>query len=98
MKDETTPAQPEVTETKPAVAAVPPRYLVDSYLEWVRAEGPPVYEDFGVDLLTAETGRWPRLGDNCDGAFIDLKGRGDNMTVFLLGLPPAEIGAAKAYL
>ena len=37
----------------------------------------PIHEDFGVDLLTAETGPWPRLGDGCNGAFVHLKGRGD---------------------
>ena len=61
-----------------------PRLLIDPYLDWVAAEGLPVHEDFGVDLLAAETAPWPRLGERCNGAFVHLKGRGDWMTVFLL--------------
>ena len=30
------------------------RYLINSYLEWVAAEGIPVHEDFAFDMLTVE--------------------------------------------
>src|SRR5689334_20174058 len=58
------------------------KFLLDPYLDWTKKEGPPIHEDFGVDLLTAETGPWPRLGDRCKAAFVHLKGRGDWTTVF----------------
>src|SRR6266496_1961705 len=74
------------------------RFLIDPYLDWAHREGLPIHEDFGVDLLTAETGSWPRLGDGCGGAFIHLKGRGDWMTVFLLELPPGGKSAPQQHL
>jgi hypothetical protein len=70
------------------------RLLIDPYLDWTASEALPIHEDFGVDLLTADTAPWPRLGDRCKGAFVHLKGRGDWMTVFLLELPPGGQSAA----
>ena len=75
-----------------------PRLLIDPYLDWVAAEGLPVHEDFGVDLLSAETAPWPRLGERCNGAFVHLKGRGDWMTVFLLEVPPGGQSAPQQHL
>jgi mannose-6-phosphate isomerase-like protein (cupin superfamily) len=61
------------------------RVLVDPYLEWADGEGVPVLEDFGVDLLAAETAPWPRYDVN--GAIIHLKGRGNFCSVFLFDIP-----------
>jgi gentisate 1,2-dioxygenase len=66
--------------------SVEPKFLVDSYLEWVKGEGIPVVEDFGVDLLQVETAPWARLGAN--GAFVNLKGRGDFINVVVIELEP----------
>ena len=76
----------------------PPRYMVDSFLEWASREGPPIHEDFGVDLLAAETGPWPRLGDGCAGAIVNLLGRGDHMTAFLLDFPPGAKSAPARHV
>jgi len=35
--------------------AAPQRLLIDPYLDWTAAEALPIHEDFGVDLLTADT-------------------------------------------
>ncbi len=70
----------------------------DPYLDWAGREGPPIHEDFGVDLMTAETGPWPRLGDGCKGAFIHLKGCGDWMRVFLMDLPPGQKSAPQKHI
>ena len=35
------------------------RVMLDPYLDWADGEGVPVIEDFGVDLLTADTAPWP---------------------------------------
>ena len=51
-------------------------------------EGPPIHEDFCVDLFEVETKPWPRYG--CNAAFVHLKGRGDFMSVFLLELEPGK--------
>ena len=39
-----------------------PRYLIDTYLDFVRAEGVPIVEGFGLDLLSADVRPWPRMG------------------------------------
>src|SRR5258706_237664 len=74
------------------------KFLVDPYLDWAKREGVPIHEDFGVDLNTAATGRWPRLGDGCNGAFVHLHGRGDWMTIFLLEVPPGGKSAPQQHL
>ena len=61
-------------------------FLEDTYLLWCKQEGPPIHEDFCVDLFEVETKPWPRYG--CKAAFVHLKGRGDFMSVFLLELAP----------
>jgi mannose-6-phosphate isomerase-like protein (cupin superfamily) len=75
-----------------------PKFLLDPYLDWTKREGIPIHEEFGVDLLTAETGVWPRLGDRCQGAFVHLKGRGDWTTVFLIELAPGAASAQQQHL
>ena len=62
------------------------RFLIDPYTDWLRAEGIPVIDEYGVDLLTAETKPWPRF--NGLGAVVHLKGRGEFNTMFLLDLLP----------
>lgn len=72
------------------------RVLVDPYLEWAEGEGVPVIEDFGVDLLVAETRPWARFG--CDGAIVHLKGRGNFCSTFLFDLPPGGGTAPQRHL
>lgn len=74
------------------------RYLIDPYLDWCNAEGIPVYDEFGVDGLACETGPWPRLGDGCQGAIINLKGRGDYVSVFLMELPAGGKSSPQKHL
>lgn len=62
------------------------KMLLDPYGDWVKGEGVPVIEDFGIDLLKLETKPWARMG--CDGAIAHLKGRGDFVAVFVLDLTP----------
>ena len=72
------------------------RLLLDPYLTWADGEGVPIHEDFGVDLLAAETTPWPRFG--CDGAIINLKGRGNYCTVFLFDIAPGGQSARQRHL
>src|SRR6266851_760390 len=44
--------------------ATSPRYLIDTYLDFVAAEGVPVVESFGIDLLGVETRPWARPTDS----------------------------------
>ena len=78
------------------VATKTPEFLRDPYLEWVEAEGVPMVEDFGVDLIGTETGPWPRFG--VDGAIVHLKGRGDFVSVFILELPGGGETAPQGHL
>ncbi len=66
-----------------------PRFLIDPYLDWTEKEGLTVVEDFCVDMPLVETKAWPRLGDDCRGAFVHLKGRGDFISIFLMDLEPS---------
>ena len=75
-----------------------PKFLLDPYLDWSKKEGIPIHEDFGVDLLTAETKPWARLGDGCHGAFVHLKGRGDWMTVFLMDIQPGAKSSPQQHI
>ena len=72
------------------------RVLVDPYLEWADGEGVPVLEDFGIDLLTAETAPWPRYDVN--GAIIHLKGRGNFCSVFLFDIPAGRQTSPQRHL
>jgi mannose-6-phosphate isomerase-like protein (cupin superfamily) len=60
-------------------------FLLDPYLQWVERQKVPVIEDFGVDLLAVDTGPWDRLG--ADAAFVNLKGRGDFISVMVTEIP-----------
>src|SRR5262245_3860993 len=64
------------------------RYLIDSYRDWAVGEGIPILEGVAVDLNAAATAPWPRLGDNCRGAFVHLRGRGDFVALQVIELAP----------
>jgi len=66
--------------------AIAARIGIDPYLDWVKKEGIPVVEDFGVDLFKVPTGPWARLGVKA--AAVHLKGRGDFVNMFVLDVPP----------
>jgi mannose-6-phosphate isomerase-like protein (cupin superfamily) len=63
------------------------RFLVDTYLDWIKNEGIPIVEDFGIDLLTVDVKPWARLGAR--GAYTLLKGRGDFLDTYVLEIPPS---------
>jgi gentisate 1,2-dioxygenase len=72
------------------------RLLTDPYMEWLADQGIPVVEDFGVDLLEVETAPWNVLGANA--AFVNLKGRGDFISVTVVDLPPAGTTEPQRHL
>jgi quercetin dioxygenase-like cupin family protein len=73
-----------------------PRYGIDPYLDWVKAEGIPVTEDYGIDLFKVETAKWPRYG--VKGAAVHLKGRGDFANMFLFDIGPGQSTAPQRHL
>jgi quercetin dioxygenase-like cupin family protein len=73
-----------------------PRYGIDPYLDWVKAERVPVAEDYGVYLFNVETRPWPRFG--MKGAAIHCKGRGDFGSMFLFEIEPGGSSAPTRHL
>ncbi|HUK58066.1 MAG TPA: cupin domain-containing protein [Stellaceae bacterium] len=72
------------------------RYRIDSYGNWIKGEGVPVYEDYGIDLFSVETKPWARFG--VKGAACHLKGRGDFASMFLFELPPGGSSTQQRHL
>ncbi|HEY3920069.1 MAG TPA: hypothetical protein VGL83_19930 [Stellaceae bacterium] len=73
-----------------------PRIRVDTYEEWVKKEGVPVIEDYGIDLFSVQTKPWARYG--MKGAVCHLKGRGDFTSMFLYELPPGASSAPQHHI
>jgi gentisate 1,2-dioxygenase len=72
------------------------RLLTDPYMEWLEDQGLPIVEDFGVDLLAVETAPWDLLGANA--AFVNLKGRGDFISVTVVEVPPGGATEPQRHL
>ncbi len=72
------------------------RVGIDSYLDWVKKEGIPVTEDFGVDLLAVETRPWARF--DAKGGAVHLKGRGDFIGMFVLDVAPGGATSPQRHL
>src|SRR6201997_5015408 len=72
------------------------RYGIDPYLDWLKGEGIPLVEDFGVYLFDVKTAPWPRYGVN--GAAVHLKGRGDFANMFVLDIGPGKSTAPQRHL
>ena len=77
-------------------ASAAPRIGIDPYLDWLKNEGVPLVEDFGVHLPAVETRPWARLG--ADAAAVHLKGRGDFVSMFVLDLAPGAATAPQRHL
>ena len=65
-------------------------------LDWVKQEGLPVAEDYGIDLFSVPTADWPRFG--VKGAAVHLKGRGDFCNMFVFELPPGKSTIPQRHL
>src|SRR5437879_173998 len=73
------------------------RYLIDTYLDFIHAEGIPIAEGFGLDLLWLDTRPWPRMGP-VNGAYALTSGRGDFIDMYVLDLPPARATDPQKHL
>lgn len=72
------------------------KFLVDPYMDFCKAEGIPIIEDFGIDMKTVETKPWDRMGVN--GAFAHLKGRGDFLAMYVIDVPPGGKSAPQKHI
>ena len=41
------------------------RYGIDSYMDWLKAEGLRVVEGLAIDCTEVETAEWPRSSSSC---------------------------------
>ncbi|TMC37378.1 MAG: cupin domain-containing protein [Chloroflexi bacterium] len=62
----------------------------------MRAEGIPVREDFGFDLLSVEVARWPRM--DALGAYALCRGRGDFADMYVCEIPPGSRTSPQRHL
>jgi quercetin dioxygenase-like cupin family protein len=72
------------------------RYNVDSYQDWVGAEGIPIVEGLAIDCFAVETADWPRLGVR--GAALHCEGRGDYCNMFLVDIPVGRSTVPQRHL
>ena len=72
------------------------RYGIDSYQEWLTAEGLPVVEGLAIDCTAVETAHWPRLGARA--AALHLDGRGDFCNMLLYELAPGKSTLPQRHL
>jgi uncharacterized RmlC-like cupin family protein len=86
-----------VAETKSAAEAEKSgNFLVEPYLDWAKEQRIPIHEDFGLDLLAIETGKWDWYGAR--GAFAHTHGRGDFMANYVVEIPPGSKTAPVKHL
>lgn len=70
---------------------------INPYEEWLKAEGIPVYRDYGIkSLRTLELKPWKRL--DASGAYIDLKGGEGVNDAYVLEIPPRGKTTVQRYL
>lgn len=67
------------------------KFMVDPYLNWVKAEGAPIHEGAALDLLTLDVKPWARFG--MKGAVCHIDGRCDYLTAFLFALDAGQSSA-----
>ncbi len=69
---------------------------IDPYLDWIKAEGVPVVNDYAIYLFDVETRAWPRFG--MKGAACHCEGRGDFASMFLFEMAPGSSSTPQRHL
>ncbi|HEY3919550.1 MAG TPA: hypothetical protein VGL83_17310 [Stellaceae bacterium] len=72
------------------------RLGIDSYREWLKAEGVRTVEGLAIDCMTVETADWPRL--DARAAVLHLDGRGDFCNMILCELASGKATAPQRHL
>ena len=72
------------------------RFLLDPYVDWAKGENIPIHQDFGLDLLALETGKWDRY--DAHGCFAHTHGRGDFMANYVIEVKPGKKTAPMKHL
>ena len=61
-------------------------YQLDPYMDFIKTEGVPIYNEYSVDCLTLDLKPWARMGGT--GAYVNLVGRGDICNTYVSEIPP----------
>jgi mannose-6-phosphate isomerase-like protein (cupin superfamily) len=69
---------------------------LDPYMDWVKKEGLPISEDYGIDLFKVPVKPWARVEANA--AAVHLKARGEFTNMLLFELPPGRATAPQRHL
>src|ERR1700710_2743741 len=80
---------PDMSEQEPGFLDT--KFMVDPYMNWLKAEGATIVSAPAIDLLAVEVKEWPRFG--MKGAVCHVDGRCDFLSAFLFEL---AAGAASA--
>jgi quercetin dioxygenase-like cupin family protein len=72
------------------------RYGIDTYKDWLKAEGLRVVEGLAIDCTEVETKAWSRTGAR--GAALHLEGRGDFCSMFLHEIDPGKSTSPQRHL
>ena len=72
------------------------KFLLDPFNDWVEDEGLPRITGLGVDLKAVETKPWARM--DAKGASVELQGRGDFISIFVIDLEPGAKTAPQQHL
>ena len=72
------------------------KFLLDPFGDWVDNEGLPRINGLGVDLKTVETKPWARM--DAKGASVELQGRGDFISIFVIDLEPGAKTAPQQHM
>lgn len=72
------------------------RYGIDSYQDWLKAEGLRVVEGLAINCDEVETVEWPRVGVR--GAALHLDGRGDFCNMLLYDLGPGKATSPQRHV
>ncbi|MCZ6886121.1 MAG: hypothetical protein O7E53_07150, partial [Alphaproteobacteria bacterium] len=72
------------------------KFLLDPFGEWVDNEGLPRIKSLSVDLKQVETKPWARI--DAKGASVELEGRGDFVSIFVIDLEPGGKTAPQQHL
>jgi hypothetical protein len=74
----------------------PPRYGLDPYLDWAKAEGIPISHDISLNLFEIPRAAWPRY--DAKGAIAHFKGSGDFCNMFVLEIAPGKATSPQRHL
>src|SRR5262249_61385682 len=72
------------------------RYGIDSYMDWLKAEGLRVVEGLAIDCTQVETADWPRVGTGA--VALHLGGRGGFCNMFLYEVRPGQTTIPQRHL